>query len=253
LVELFDAIPDLRQASGKRYARPALLALAGAARLCGSRSYSALAEWGRNSGQPLVAALGFAHGKPPDARTGPGILRHLDCAQFASPLGQWADPVLASQPPTAAPAAGGASAGKPLRGSQKPGAPGTHWLSARSQRLGVTRAQPAVAAHSNALDQLEEVLEAVVRTGRSVTPAALPTQRDVAQTLLDGAGDAVMLVKGHPPAMLAEMQGVCQARHGGVEAAHGRSAVRHLPASSARADDLAGPGFQQVCARTHAR
>ena len=88
LVELFDAIPDLRQASGKRYARPALLALAGAARLCGSRSYNASAEGGRNSGQPLVAALGFAHGKPPGARTGPGILRHLACAQFASPLAQ---------------------------------------------------------------------------------------------------------------------------------------------------------------------
>ena len=87
LVELFDAIPDLRQASGQRYALPALLALAGAARLCGSRSYSALAEWGRNSGQPLVAALGFANGKTPGARTGPGILRHLACAQFASRWG----------------------------------------------------------------------------------------------------------------------------------------------------------------------
>ena len=51
LVEHFGAVPDFRQASGKRYALPAILALACAAMLCGYRSYGAIAEWGRNYGQ----------------------------------------------------------------------------------------------------------------------------------------------------------------------------------------------------------
>ena len=45
LVETFVEIADFRQASGKRYALPAVLALACAAMLCGYRSYGAIAEW----------------------------------------------------------------------------------------------------------------------------------------------------------------------------------------------------------------
>ena len=54
----------------------------------------------------------------------PWIFRHLDCAQFESNLGQWADQVLVSQPPTSGQAEGSAMDGKTLRGSQKQGAPG---------------------------------------------------------------------------------------------------------------------------------
>ena len=102
--------------------------------------------------------------------------------------------------------------GKTLRGSQKQGAAGAHWLAALSQRLGVTLAQHAVAAKSNALDQIEDVLEALVLTDRLVTTDALHTQRYVAQTSLDGDGDYVMRVKGHQPALLADIQLLFQER-----------------------------------------
>ena len=163
---------------------------------------------------------------------------------------------MASQPPTSEQAAGSAIDGKTLRGSQKHGAPGAHLLSALSHRLGVTLAQHAVAAKSNELDQIADVLEALVRTGRIVTPAALHTQRYVAQTILDGAGDYVMLVKGNQPARLADMQLLFQERQvvaetltatATVDLGHGRIEVRHLTASSALADYLAWPGLQQVC------
>jgi len=54
LVELLGEAPDFRQASGGRYAQSAILSLARAAMLCGYRSYSAIAEWGRNYGQHLA-------------------------------------------------------------------------------------------------------------------------------------------------------------------------------------------------------
>jgi predicted transposase YbfD/YdcC len=200
--------------------------------------------------------LGFAHGKTPGARTLHWIFRHLDCTQFESKLGQWADRVLASQPPTSEQAAGSAIDGKTLRGGQKPGAPGAHLLSAFSHRLGITLAQQAVADKSNELDQLEDVLEALVLTGRSVTTAAPHTQCYVAQTILDGAGAYVMLVKGNQPEMLADIQLLFQERHvvaetlsatETVEAGHSRLEVRRRTASSALADYLAWPGLQQVC------
>ena len=174
-----------------------------------------------------------------------GILRHLACAQFESKLGQWADQVLASPPPTSEQAEGSAMDGKTLRGSQKQGAAGAHWLAALSQRLGVTLAQHAVAAQSNALDQIEDVLEALVLTGRLVTTDALHPQRYVAQTSLDGAGDYVMRVKGHQPALLADIQLLFQERQvvaetltatETVDLGHGRLEVRHLTARSALAD-----------------
>ena len=216
---------------------------------------SAIAEWERNYGQQLVATLGVANGKTPSASTLHWIFRHLDCAQFETHLGRWVAQVLASQPPTPEWAEGSAIDGKTLRGSQKLGAPEAHLLSAFSHRLGITLAQQAVADKSNELFQIEDVLEALVRTGRIVTTDALHTQRYVAQTILDGDGDYVMLVKGNQPDRLADIQLLFQERHviaetltatETVDAGHGRIEVRRLTASRALADYLAWPGLQQV-------
>ena len=123
-----------------------------------------------------MTALGFANGQTPCASTLHWIFRHLDCAQFQTQLGRWAEQVLASQPPTPGQAEGIVIDGKTLRGSQKQGAPGAHLLSAFSQRLGITLAQQAVADKSHELFRIEDVLEALVRTGRLVTTHALHTR-----------------------------------------------------------------------------
>src|SRR3954464_8805850 len=98
LMEVFSAIPDFRQAQGKRYSLAAILALAAAAMMCGYRSYSAMAEWGRNYGQALATALGFKNGKTPCAATLHNIFRHLDKQRFEEQLGGWAEAVLAATP-----------------------------------------------------------------------------------------------------------------------------------------------------------
>src|ERR1044072_49876 len=100
LIDVFSSIPDFRQPKGKRHPLKSILALAAAAMLCGYRSYSAIAEWGRNYGKTLAQALGFTNGKTPCAATLHTIFRHLDKQAFESQLGTWAEAVLSTMPPT---------------------------------------------------------------------------------------------------------------------------------------------------------
>ena len=125
-IEVFAAMPDCRQPRGKRHPLAAVFALACGAMLCGARSYSAMAEWGRNYGARIAQALGFTHA-PPCAATLHTIFRHVNRDEFEGRLGAWADSVVGSLP--AAPAPPGIAValdGKTRRGSKKQGAPGTH-------------------------------------------------------------------------------------------------------------------------------
>jgi len=56
LIEVLAEIPDFRRNPGKRHPLAAILALACSALLCGSRSDTAIAEWGRHDGEDLVRA-----------------------------------------------------------------------------------------------------------------------------------------------------------------------------------------------------
>jgi DDE_Tnp_1-associated len=94
--------------------------------LWGARSYSAIAEWGRNYGTRIAQALGFTHA-PPCAATLHTIFRHVDRDEFEAHLGVWAAQVVGSLPPgPERPECAIALDGKTLRGSSKQGAPGVH-------------------------------------------------------------------------------------------------------------------------------
>ena len=138
LIEVFAEIPDFRRCRGKRPPLPAILSLACCAMLCGYRSSSAIAEWGRNYGAGMAHALGFTHNTP-CAATLHTVFRHVDRDEVEAKLGVWAEGIVISTP--AAPAADKAAValdGKTLRGSRKQGAPGVHLLSALSHHLGLT-------------------------------------------------------------------------------------------------------------------
>lgn len=255
LIEVFVEIPDFRQRRGKRHALSAILALACAATLCGARSYSAMADWGRNYGQTLAHALGFSHPKTPCAATLHAVFRHLDVALFESKLRQWAEQVLCAYPCRRGQDEAIAIDGKTLRGSQKQGAPGMHLLSALSHRLGLTLVQQAVADKTAEMFAIEDLLDVLVLKGRVVTVDALHTQRFTAQTILDWDADYVMIVKDNHPEMLADIQLLFQelsvvadslTQAQAVDAGHGRIERRDLIASTALADYLRWPGMQQV-------
>jgi predicted transposase YbfD/YdcC len=254
LIEVFVDIPDFRRPRGKRHPLSAILALSCCAMLCGSRSYGAIAEWGRNYGPHIARALGFRHNTP-CASTLFTIFGHLDREAFEAKLGVWADSVVANTP--AVPETPGdamAVDGKTLRGSKKQGAPGTHLLSVLSHRLGLTLTQQAVDVKTNEIKAIETVLEHIVLKGRVLTMDALLTQRQVAQTIVDKGGDYVMIVKENQPQLKADIELVFTLPPTGdrqesvrtVDVGHGRVETRNLTTSEALLGYSDWPGMAQV-------
>jgi predicted transposase YbfD/YdcC len=255
LIDVLAEIPDPRQARGKRYPLVAVLALACAAMLCGYRSYSAIAEWGRNYGAALLQALGFPRATAPCAATLSLLFRRLDCARLEAALGQWAEAALAAAPPAPDAGEGLSLDGKTLRGSRKQGAPGAHLLSALSQRLGLTLAQTAVDEKTNEISAVQTVLEHVLLAGRVVTLDALLTQRAVAQAIVDRSGDYVMVAKDNQPHLRQDIAGLLATpahlaaplrRAQTVDKGHGRIERRRLTARALLPGDCDWPGAQQV-------
>jgi predicted transposase YbfD/YdcC len=255
LVASLHEIPDPRYPRGRRHPLGAILALICVAMLCGYRSYSAMADWGRCYGQKLVRALGFTRDKTPCAATLYHVLRQLDGALVEATLGAWAENVLRALPPAPGELDALAIDGKTLRGSRKQGAPAVHLLSALSHRLGLTLWQQAVADKTNEIPILEEVLQGLVLEGRVITVDALLTQRAIAHRIVESGGDYVMLVKGnqaqlqqdihlvfHDPSAVAEARAVSET----VDSGHGRIEGRRLTASTALTGYNDWPGLAQV-------
>jgi predicted transposase YbfD/YdcC len=255
LIAVLAEIPDFRKARGKRHPLTAVLALVCAALLCGVRSYSAVAQWARDYDRELITALGLTHPHPPCAATLHTILAHLDRAELEAKLTAWAEGVLASRPAAAGEQEAVALDGKALRGSRGQGASDGHLLAALSQRLGVTLSQRAVADKTNEIPVTPAILGQILLTGRIFTMDALLTQRAIAQTIIDGGGDYVMIVKQNQPQLYADIdqvfampaaeQEICGTAHT-VDKGHGRLEERRLTASTALRGYSDWPGLAQV-------
>jgi predicted transposase YbfD/YdcC len=254
LIEVFSDIADFRKSRGKRHPLSAILALSCCAMLCGYRSYSAIAEWGRNYGADIAQALGFTHNTP-CASTLHTIFRCLDREAFEAKLGAWAERVVVTAPAAPeAPEIAMAVDGKTLRGSKKQGAPGMHLLSVLAHRVGLTLTQQAVAAKTNEIKAVETVFGQIVLTGRIVTMDALLTQRQEAQTIVEAGGDYVMIVKENQPQLKADIElvftlppvGDRQESTRTVDVGHGRIETRNLTTSEALVGYSDWPGLAQV-------
>lgn len=189
LVPYLQAVPDPRQASGRRHPLAAILALACAAMLAGCDSLLAIAEWGRDphAGAPLAQRLGFTHERTPCVATLHRVFKRLDVAAFERAVGSWTAAASTALSQADGPVAV-AIDGKVLRGSRQPTVPAVHLLGAFGQDLGVVLAQTPVAPGSDEVRALPALLAEVVLEGRVLTLDAGFTERPVADAILAKGG-----------------------------------------------------------------
>src|SRR5207244_11066837 len=107
---------------------------------------------------------------------------------------------------------------------------------------------------TNESKAMQTVLEHIVIKGRGLTMAALLTQRQVAQTIVDKGGDYVMIVKENQPQLKADIALVFTLPPTGdrqesvrtVDVGHGRIETRNLTTSEALVGYSDWPGLAQV-------
>ena len=161
--------------------------------------YSAIADWGRCYGQKLARALGFTRDRTPCAATLYHVMRQLDSTLVEAILGEWAQSVLTACPPPPGEPEALAIDGKTLRGQSPARGPAAHLLSVLSHRLGLTLWQQAVADKTNEIPVLEDVFGRAGRSGTGHHRRCLAHPRAIAQRIVAGGGDYVMVVKGNQP------------------------------------------------------
>lgn len=250
LKEALAEIPDFRQAQGRRYELLSILLLACVAILCGARSESAIAEWGRNYGPKWLRRLGIKRKTAPSQPTIHRVFKLLDVAAVERAISRWAAAALGEPEPLE----GVAIDGKALRGSIKQGAANAYLLSSVSHRLSTVLAQVAVADRTNEIGQIDDLLEQLPLRGLVITTDALHTQVETAQKILDGGGDYLMVVKENQPTLRQEVELVFETTTlrqslttASTTTTHGgRIETRSLAASSAMAGLSDWPGLDQA-------
>ncbi len=251
-------IIEFRKLQGLRHPLIAILRLCCAALLSGALNPNAIAQWWENRrDQPSVLKrLGFTRPYGPSKSTLYRVLSQVPFESLTHQVSQWAEANLAQGVPLPADELEAeALDGKTLCGSQQRGAADTHLLSAVSHRLGVTLGQVAVNDKTNEIGAAPDLLADLVLEGRVFTLDALLTQRTIAQTLIDGKGDYIMLAKDNQPTLRDDLVVLFTGpdtpwfiddQHSTLEKSRGRVEVRTLQASSALNDYVNWPGVQQV-------
>jgi len=260
LIEILSEIPDFRKAKGKRHPLTAILGMACASIMCGARSYSAIAEWGRNYDREFIEALGFTHKKTPCVATLHIIFKNIDVKLVESKLGEWAEGVLGhSLEQGNIEDEAVAVDGKRLRGSLKQGAAITYLLSAVSHELGLTLAQCSVDGkpenNTNEIGAMPQVLQELVLEGKIITADAIHTQRKTCETIVDNGGNYVLIVKENQHNLLDDVMTTFHGPFSSMlrktsdktfDIGHGRIEERHLIASDELPHYMDWPGLNQV-------
>jgi len=126
-------------------------------------------------------------------------LRDVDRETVEAQRGAWAAGLRGEAPGSQGDEEASAMDGKPLRGSQKQGAPGAPLLAALAHRVGVTLAPQAVDDKTKAIPVALALRRHMGLEGRIVTLDAVVTQRQIAQQIVAARGDYGMVVQENQP------------------------------------------------------
>jgi len=98
--------------------------------------------------------------------------------------------------------------GKTLRHTRRttPKLKALHVVSAWAGQTGITLGQVAVAAKSNEITAMPQLLEVLDLHEKIVTTDAMGCQKAIAETIVEGGGDYILAVKDNQPTVHAEIQ-----------------------------------------------
>ena len=241
LAEALAVVPDPRRPYGWRPGHEpiplvALLQQTVVALLCGARSQSAVAQWGRERREDdpgLLEALGLPPGRSPCVATLHRVYKQLDVAAFETALGAWLArserPAPATTTPVRTRRAALAVDGKVLRGSQPKredepdSVPGTYLVAAYLHASGQVAGQVRAAGKGHELAAAKVLLKQLPITGRVVTADALLTQRDISEQIVTDRGDYLFPIDSNQPALLADAEAALSPLDGGPSSANRRT------------------------------
>lgn len=262
LLELFAAMPDPRQARGKRYAWSLILTLIAAALVSGAQGVRALSQWITERQAELLALLGGERQRLPGATTVRRALRVVDVADLEARARALGGPLVPARPAAAPPPAlvGVALDGKQVNGANARGAQ-VHLLSLTRHADACVLRQQAVAAKTNEIPTAPQLLAGLDLTNVVVTMDALLTQHAIATQIRRQHGHYLMVVKDNQPTLAADIalafDGTCPVLPGDhfatittVDKRHGRLETRTLERTAALNTYLTWPAVGQVLRRT---
>lgn len=241
----FAALRDPRQAAKVLYPLPEILLIVLCGTLAGADDFVELALWGRENLGFLRGFARFAHGIP-SHDTLCEVIAAIDPDAFRSCFTSWVESLREPAPDVIA------IDGKTSRRShaRSHGREPLHTVSAWATRQRLVLGQEAVDSKSNEITAIPLLLQRLHLQGALVTIDAMGTQREIAQTILDGGGDYVLALKANWPATMqaaaalfenAPSDGAAQTAITD-EKSHGRGEIRCVRVCSDLGEFFTRPG-----------
>jgi hypothetical protein len=200
LLEALAQVPDPRNRKGTRHPLPAILSLAVLAMLTGAKSYSAIAQFGRQRGPALALALGFRRGKTLSKSALAELFSRLDVVAFEAALSRWVASRMEHNQGLHI-----CIDGKTARGSRDGEVPGHHLVAAYVPAAQAVLAQLKVDAKTNEHKAALQLLGILPVKGNIFTGDAAFCQRDFCAEVIEGGGDYVLTVKDNQPSLAVDI------------------------------------------------
>jgi predicted transposase YbfD/YdcC len=227
LLDLLAQIPDPRKKRGRRHLLVGLLAVGIAAVVAGSRSFAAIGQWATDAGGDALATLGAARGAAEES-TFRRAFAAVDADKLDSILGAW----LWTRSARVTDRLVVAVDGKTVRGARNKAGAAPHLVAALTHGVGAVLGQVAVAAKSNEIPAVRDLIKAFTNlAGAVITVDAMHTQTDTAEVITARGAHYVMTVKANMPTLYKRLKQLPWAdvpSHSTVSTDHGRRARRTI-------------------------
>jgi predicted transposase YbfD/YdcC len=199
----FSALRDPRQATKVLYPLAEILLLMLCATIAGADDFVEIGLWGTEHQDFLRRFLPYQHGIP-SHDTLCDVIAAIDPVLFKACFLAWVEGLRDDTPELIA------IDGKTSRRShdRRKGRLPLHTVSAWASRQRLVLGQETVAEKSNEITAIPALLRRLELTGALVTIDAMGTQKEIAQTIIDGGGDYILALKENWPATYAEVEKV---------------------------------------------